>query len=107
MAADGYDETGEHLARLAKLSFPADGAGAEPVASVPVPGGSVEILPSNDIDLEGAERKRATSRTQLEAEVERAEGKLANEGFVAKAPEHVVRAEREKLARLREELEAL
>jgi len=107
LAADGYEDTGEHLARLAKLSFSADGAGAEPVASVPVPGGSVEILPSDDIDLEGAERKRAARRTQLEAEIARAEGKLANPGFVAKAPEHVVAAEREKLERLREELEGL
>ena len=107
LAADGYEDTGEHLARLAKLSFTPDGAAAEPVASVPVPGGSVEILASHDIDLEGAERKRAARRAQLEAEIARAEGKLANEGFVAKAPEHVVAAERDKLARLREQLEAL
>jgi valyl-tRNA synthetase len=107
LVADGYEDTGEHLARLAKLSFSADGAGAQPVASVPVPGGSVEILPSDDIDLEGAERKRAARRTQLEAEIARAEGKLANPGFVAKAPEHVVAAEREKLERLRDELEGL
>ncbi|MGH2885566.1 MAG: class I tRNA ligase family protein [Solirubrobacteraceae bacterium] len=102
LAAAGYEDTEEHLARLAKLSFSADGA--EPVASVPVPGGSVEILPSDDIDLEGAERKRAARRAHLESEIARAEGKLANQGFVAKAPEHVVAAEREKLDRLREEL---
>jgi valyl-tRNA synthetase len=108
LAADGYEDTGEHLARLAKLSLTTDGAGAsEPVASVPVPGGSVEILASDEIDLEGAERKLAAARAQLEAEIARAEGKLGNEGFVAKAPDHVVQAEREKLARLREELNAL
>jgi valyl-tRNA synthetase len=105
LAAEGYEDTEEHLARLAKLSFSADGA--EPVASVPVPGGSVEILPSDDIDLAGAERKRAARRAHLEAEIARAEGKLANAGFVAKAPPDVVRSERDKLARLREELESL
>ena len=35
------------------------------------------------------------------------QGKLANAGFVAKAPAAVVTGEREKLARLQGELEAL
>ena len=104
LAAEGYDDTEEHLARLAKLSFSSDGG--EPVASIPVPGGAVEILASDEIDLEGAERKLAARRAQLEAEIARAEGKLANQGFVAKAPPDVVQAERNKLARLRGELEA-
>jgi valyl-tRNA synthetase len=43
----------------------------------------------------------------VRGEIARAESKLANEGFVAKAPEHLVAAEREKLDRLRRELEAL
>jgi valyl-tRNA synthetase len=105
LAAEGYEETGEHLARLARLAFTSDGA--EPVASVPVPGGAVEILPSDDVDLEGAERRLAARRAKLEAEIERAERKLGNAGFVAKAPPEVVEAEREKLARLRSELESL
>jgi valyl-tRNA synthetase len=59
------------------------------------------------VDLEAAGHKRAAQRAKLEAEVERAERKLANEGFVAKAPPQVVQAEREKLERARAELEAL
>jgi valyl-tRNA synthetase len=105
LAAEGYDETGEHLARLARLAFTSDGA--EPVASVPVPGGAVEILPSDDVDIEGAQRKLAARRAQLEADIERAERKLANPGFVAKAPPDVVQGERDKLERLRAELDAL
>ena len=105
LAAEGYEETGEHLARLARVAFTSDGA--QPVASVPVPGGAVEILPSDDVDLEGAERRLAARRARLEAEIERAEQKLANEGFVAKAPPEVVQAERDKLERLRAELDAL
>jgi valyl-tRNA synthetase len=46
-------------------------------------------------------------RTRLEQEIARAEGMLANERFVAKAPPAVVEAEREKLARYRRELDAL
>jgi valyl-tRNA synthetase len=105
LVAEGYEETSEHLARLARLAFTSDGA--EPVASVPVPGGTVEILPSEDVDLEGAERRLAARRAKLEAEIDRAERKLANEGFVAKAPPEVVAAEREKLGRLQAELDAL
>jgi valyl-tRNA synthetase len=107
LAAEGYEDTRGHLARLAKLSFSPSPDGAEPVASVPVPGGAVEILPSDDIDLEEAGRKRAARRARLESDIERAERKLANQGFVAKAPPEVVQAERDKLNRLRGELEAL
>ena len=74
---------------------------------MPVPGGAVEILPSDDVDLEGAERRLAARRAKLEAEIERAEQKLGNQGFVAKAPPEVVQAERDKLERLRAELDAL
>jgi len=103
LAADGYEETEEHLARLARLAFTSDGA--EPVASVPVPGGTVEILPSDDVDLEGAARRLAAQRAKLEAEISRAEQKLSNERFVSKAPPDVVQAERDKLERLRAELD--
>ena len=46
-------------------------------------------------------------RERLRKEIARAEGMLANEGFVRNAPPHVVEAEREKLARYQRELEAL
>jgi len=105
LAADGYEDTAGHLARLARLSFSSDGG--EPVASVAVPGGTVEILASEALDLGAADDKRAAARGKLEAEIERAERKLANDGFVAKAPDAVVQAERDKLTRLRAELEAL
>jgi valyl-tRNA synthetase len=105
LGASGYDDTREHLARLARLSFSSDGG--DPVASVPVPGGVVEILPSAEVDTGAAERKRDTRRATLEQEIERSERKLANSGFVEKAPADVVRAEREKLERLRAELGAL
>jgi valyl-tRNA synthetase len=89
------------------MSWAAGPDGAEPVASVPVPGGTVEILPSEDVDVEGAQRRLAARRAKLEAEVDRAERKLGNQGFVAKAPPEVVQAERDKLERLRAELESL
>jgi valyl-tRNA synthetase len=50
---------------------------------------------------------RVAEIERLRKEVARAEGMLANERFVANAPENVVAAEREKLERYRRELEAL
>jgi valyl-tRNA synthetase len=44
---------------------------------------------------------------RLQKEIARSEGMLANEKFVSGAPEHVVEAEREKLARYRREFEAI
>ena len=82
-------------------------APAREVASVAVPGGTVAVLESADVDLGAAERRLEERRATLRAEIERAEQKLANEGFVAKAPPAVVEAERAKLERLRAELEAL
>jgi valyl-tRNA synthetase len=103
LAANGYAETSEQLAQMARLSLTSDGA--EPAASVPIPGGAVEVLPTPELDLEAAERKRAARRAQLETEIARAERKLENPGFVSKAPSEVVAAEREKLESLRRELE--
>ncbi len=107
LRADGYAETGEHLARLARLSLDGSGNSAQTVASVPVPGGTVEILVGDGLDLEAAARRRAARRAQLQADIQRSERKLANEGFVSKAPPDIVAAERDRLARLRDELGGL
>jgi valyl-tRNA synthetase len=104
LAARGYASTAEHVARLGRVELSANGAAA-PVATVAIPGGTVEILPSDELDLGGAERKLAARRKQLGQAIERSERKLANQGFVAKAPPDVVQAERDKLERLKAELE--
>ncbi|MGA2010181.1 MAG: valine--tRNA ligase [Solirubrobacteraceae bacterium] len=105
--AAGYEETAAHVARLARISLAGSARDAEPVATVPIPGGSVEMLAHAELDLEGAARRLAQRRAKLESEIERAERKLANQKFVDKAPAEVVGAEREKLERLRAELESL
>jgi valyl-tRNA synthetase len=105
LLADGYDDTAEHLSRLARLSLQTDGG--DPVAAVPVPGGAVELLASPDLDLRAAERKRAARRAKLDAEIAALERKLANPGFVEKAPAEVVEKARADLERLRAEWDAL
>jgi valyl-tRNA synthetase len=107
LEAPGYEDTIEHVGRLARLSLNGAVNGAEPVAAVPIPGGQVQIFAGAEVDAQGATAGVAKRRAKLEAEIERAERKLANEAFVAKARPEVVQAERDKLARLQAELEAL
>jgi len=109
--ARGYDATAAILANLARLDV-GDGAvageaGVPSVASISVPCGTVEVLSAEGLDLDAAERRRAAARAKLDGEIARVEGKLANAGFVQRAPAEVVEGERAKLARLRGELEAL
>jgi valyl-tRNA synthetase len=105
LQAEGYGETADLVARMARFAFSENGG--QPAATVPIPGGAVGVLPGEGLDLGAAERKRVEERERLDAEIARAEKKLGNEGFVAKAPPAVVDAERGKLERLRAERDAL
>ncbi len=60
------------------------------------------FLPLADIVDTDAERQRLTKELQtVESEIKRAEGKLGNAEFVAKAPEKLVNAEKEKLEKFK------
>jgi valyl-tRNA synthetase len=89
------------VSRLSRFEF--DGAGADPVASV----GPVRVLDSEALDAGAVAERLQKRRAELQAEVERGERKLGNEGFVAKAPAEVVEEERGKLERYRTELAEL
>jgi valyl-tRNA synthetase len=101
---DGLDGDADLVARMARLDLQADGGHT---TAIPFAGGMVEIRAGSLVDPEAEARKRAAERARLQSEIARAEAKLASEGFVAKAPEQLVAAEREKLDRLRRELEQL
>src|SRR3954447_8952 len=103
--AEGYERTAGAVARLARVEWTANGT--QPVASVPVPGGTVAILAGDAVDREAEARRIAAERKRLEPEIARAEAKLGNDGFVAKAPARVVDAGGQKLSRLQAELGAL
>ncbi len=108
LSAEGYEETAPLLARLARLDLSAAVEGSDtPVASIPIPGGTVDVLSGDGIDLGAAERRRESAAQKLLAEIERVEGKLERPGFVEKAPAAVIEGERERLERLRAELAAL
>jgi valyl-tRNA synthetase len=105
--AEGYEETADQVARLARFELVEGSGDGDVVTSVAIPGGAVQVLPTDAIDSAEAERRRTARIETLTGEIERAEGKLANERFVEKAPADVVQAEREKLEALRAELERL
>ena len=96
---DGHAATADLIARMSGLEW-ADG---EPVAAA----GAVGILATEAVDFEAGRRQAEKVRAKLEADIERARVKLANPRFVDRAPAEVVRAERDKLAALERELDAL
>jgi valyl-tRNA synthetase len=91
----------EFVGRLSRFAF--DGVGSEPVASV----GPVRVLASEELDAAAVDARLGKRREELSAEIQRAERKLGNKGFVAKAPGAVVEEERGKLERYRSELAEL
>jgi valyl-tRNA synthetase len=101
LAARGDGAGHELVGRLARLDLGGDGE--QVLASI----GPIEILASSEIDAVEAGRRIDEHRAKLTAEVERGERKLANRGFIGKAPQDVVEAERAKLAGYRAELEEL
>ncbi len=93
------------VARLARLDLGA--FGGELTDTIVVAGGAIEITAGDAIDVDAQQRERTQRRAALEQEIARAEGKLGNQSFVAKAPPELVAGEQQKLDRLREELAAL
>jgi valyl-tRNA synthetase len=99
------DETGaEALERVQEAAAMFRRAGVAP----PLEGDDKRIFDA----VVRPERARANGdveaeRERLRKEIARAEGMLANERFVSKAPPEVVEAERDKLDRFRRELEAI
>jgi valyl-tRNA synthetase len=105
--APGYEQVLDAIARMARFDLSRSDGTGEPVAAVPVPGGTVDVFAVEGLDLTAAQRRLQSRYEALGGDVDRAEGKLANRGFVDKAPPEVVSAERDKLAALREERERL
>ncbi len=93
------------VARLARLDLGA--FGGELTDTIVVAGGAIEITAGDAIDVDAQQRERTQRRAALEQEIARAEGKLGNQSFVAKAPPELVAGEQQKLDRLREQLAAL
>jgi valyl-tRNA synthetase len=99
-----YERALPTIARLARFDLEIaapDGPLGE--ATVAIPGATVEV----QVDAGAARTRRTEEVARLRQEIERSEGKLANAGFVEKAPPELVQQERDKLERNRRELDDL
>ncbi|MBK1727416.1 valine--tRNA ligase [Halorhodospira neutriphila] len=93
------------LARLESVQILDDEADAPESALALAGDMEVRVPMAGLVDKEAELARLGKERARLEGEIERAEQKLANEGFRAKAPAAVVDKERAKLAEVREALE--
>ena len=92
------------LAKLEDIKVLADGE-ETPACATALVGKSELMIPMAGLIDKDAELDRlAKEIKKTEGEIKRIEGKLGNEGFVAKAPEAVVAKEREKLEGYKETL---
>ncbi|MFW6035067.1 MAG: valine--tRNA ligase [Halothermotrichaceae bacterium] len=96
------------LARVEDLNIEVGTEDKPDKASTAIVSGIEVILPLEgmvDIDKEIERLKKELEDVKFE--IKRAEGKLANEGFVNKAPEHLVEAEKDKLKEYKAKKEKL
>ncbi|EGQ8015072.1 valine--tRNA ligase [Vibrio cholerae] len=92
------------LAKLESIRVLVDGE-ATPACATALVGKSELMIPMAGLIDKDAELDRlAKEIAKTQGEIARIEGKLGNEGFVAKAPEAVITKEREKLAGYQEAL---
>ena len=94
------------LASASEVYVQADMAGiADDAVSVVISGANI-YMPFSDLVDTAAEIARLTKeQDRLNGEIKRAEGMLANEKFISKAPEAKVNEEKEKLAKYQQMLE--
>ena len=103
LRASSPQEVPEFVKRLARIDVTVEATAADAIATI----GPLKVLAGEGIDAAAVAARIDDRRSVLESEVRRAEGKLANQGFVAKAPAEVVEEERSKLDRYRSELQEL
>jgi valyl-tRNA synthetase len=105
-AGESYEHSRGTIQRLARFDYELS-AGADSGLVLPLPGAAIELLPTDEVDLQEAKRRLGAYIDKLHSETERSRRKLENSGFVAKAPPEVVQEERDKLARYERELAEL
>ena len=96
----------ERLASLKAFEIKAERAGASASDVTIVAGGAEAFIPLGDlVDAESEIKRLEKEAAGLEGEIRRASGKLANPGFMKKAPPAVVEEEKAKLEAYAQNLE--
>ena len=98
------------LGRLSSLSFAAEGEEADEAAgvtTVPFVAGDLQVPLAGTVDIDAELERLDKELDNARSELARAEGKLANDGFVANAPEDIVQAERGKRDDWQRRIEAI
>ncbi|MFB5191095.1 valine--tRNA ligase [Alicyclobacillus fastidiosus] len=95
-----FESVRHYIARFCNsdaLTIVAGGEAPEKSLTQVVTGAVIHIPQAGLIDVEAEIARLSKEKARLQGEVDRIEKKLANAGFVAKAPEAVVAKEREKM----------
>lgn len=109
--ADVIPEIQSYIRNMANITdikvIPADATAADDAMTAAVKDAEI-IIPLQDlVDFDEEIKRLEKEQARLQSEVERVEKKLANKGFVNKAPEKVVQEEREKGEKYRVMLETV
>jgi len=103
----GYDYI-KDLGRLNELRVKLELVDKPDKASTAITGGVEVILPLEGmVDIDKEIERLEKEYEEMLGEIKRAEGKLANKGFVNKAPEELVKREKEKLQEYQEKKDML
>ena len=106
---DSFCRAEKMLVKLASASevLIVDEYSGDDAVMIATDAGSMYIPLAEVIDFEKERARLAAEMKKNDGEIERVEKKLANEGFVAKAPAAVIEGERAKLKKYLETREAL
>ncbi len=110
-AAEGLKQGEMYIKALAGANsmtiLPANSGKPEQAAAAHIRGVDIYLPLKGLIDLDKEIARLDKEIANMDKEIKRLEGKLANQGFLAKAPEAVVAGEREKLAGYTEKRQSL
>lgn len=109
--ADVIPEIQSYIRNMANITdikvVPADATSADDAMTAAVKDAEILIPLQDLVDFDEEIKRLEKEQARLQSEVERVEKKLANKGFVNKAPEKVVQEEREKGEKYRDMLETV